>query len=198
MLKAAITLLLLAVISAPINAGDQWIWDGYFSSITLKREKAFKEGVDDDAYSLGTSVSYANDNLNWVMLTGGLELLFYEDNDAFTQVVEEPDGDRKSESSDANGVMAYLEFGPRLVLGKRQSTFLTARAGVSSIFESSRSISNCSNCYEEDIDLNGGYYIQLGAAHSAAGVSVGVYFNRYLNEDSGIENSLRLSIGTGF
>jgi hypothetical protein len=59
---------------------------------------------------------------------------------------------------------------------------------------SERTISNCSNCYSEDIDIDGGPY--AGAALGLGSDRVGVTFryNQYLEGDDGIESTLGLSV----
>ena len=167
-----------------------WSWSGHAGTLNLDSKVAYNEYVKDSAWVIGLAAErYSSDsNLTFVI---GLDLIGYDDEASFRQ---DTTGGRKS--SDASAVLGYVEFGPRVPFGVDKSNYLVAHAGLSGVFSSERGIDNCSNCYSEDIDINGGFYGVLGVGHSFGSWDLGLQFQQYFSGD--IDNSLRLRVSSSF
>lgn len=59
-------------------------------------------------------------------------------------------------------------------------------------------LGNCTDCYEEDVDIDGGLYVQTALAKNFSAVSPGVHYIHYLDDEDGLADSLRFAIGTRF
>ncbi len=167
-----------------------WSWSGHVGTLNLDSKVAYNEYVKDSAWVAGVAAERYSSDSNLTFLIG-LDFIGYDDEASFRQ--NTTDG-RKS--SDASAVMGYVEFGPRIPFGADKSNYFIAHAGLSGIFSSERSISNCSNCYSEDIDITGGFYGALGVGHSFGNLDLGLQFQQYFSGD--IDNSLRLRLSSSF
>lgn len=193
--------LFIAILTLTANTAlADWTFGGYLESISLDPEKAAQEGIEDSAWALGFNADYFSDQLMMVSL--GSALVFYDDNREFNQQVEVvggfDDGDIRTESSEALGMSVHADFGPRFAFGASDSSFFSAKAGFTGFLFSERSIGYCDNCYEEDIDIDGGVYVQTALGHSFGAVSLGLVYNQYLDDGKGISDSFRFLIATGF
>jgi hypothetical protein len=61
---------------------------------------------------------------------------------------------------------------------------------------SERGISNCSNCYSEDIEIDGGIYGVLGVGQTLGSLDLSVQFQQYLSGD--LDNTIRLKLSGAF
>jgi hypothetical protein len=198
-MKRKSSFLLIAMLALSANtAFADWSIGGYLESISLNPPKAAQEGIEDSALTLGFNADYFSDGLMAASL--GLAWVMYDDNREFNQQVEVvggfDDGDIRTESSDASAFLIYADFGPRFTFG--DSSYFSAKAGFASFFASERSIGNCSDCYSEDIDIDGGAYIQTALGHSFDRLSIGFVYSEYLDDDKGVSDGLRFLIATGF
>jgi hypothetical protein len=75
-------------------------------------------------------------------------------------------------------------------------TFFSVRGGVSGILGSERSISNCRNCYSEDIEIDGGVYGVLGIGQTLGNLDLSLQFQQYFSGD--LDNTLRLKLSGAF
>lgn len=89
---------------------------------------------------------------------GGMALYFFDDHCKFSQDVIDGWGDRGRVSSTASGLGVFAELGYSVPI-EPQNVHFDLFAGVEKIW-AQRSISNCSNCYSEDIDIDGGLYFK--------------------------------------
>jgi hypothetical protein len=105
-------------------------------------------------------------------------------------------GDEGYEESDANALMLFAEYGPKYRFGQDNMSFFTVRGGVSGMLASERSISNCSNCYEEDIEIDGGVYGVLGIGQTLGSLDLSLQFQQYLSGD--LDNTVRLKLSGAF
>ncbi len=179
---------------APQPSGS-WSWSGHVDHLTLDKEAAFSQGVDKTATALGFAGEYYANNSE-MTLSLGMNVLLYNDNDEFVQYVRDSWGDSSYEKSDASGLMLFAEYGPKYRVGADNLTFLVVRAGASVIVASERSISDCRNCYSEDIDINGGVYGVLGVGRTLGRLDLSLQFQQYFSGD--IDNSLRLKLSGAF
>jgi hypothetical protein len=177
---------------APYSA---WSWSGHLDHMTFDDVKAWDQGIDKNAFALGFAAErYTNTSDNTLSL--GMSFIFYNDNDEFAQYVEDYWGDVDYEESSANAMSVFAEYGPRYRFGADNLSFFTVRGGISGLFLSERSIGNCSDCYSEDIDIDGGLYGVLGIGRSGTFIDFSLQFQQYFTGD--IDNVLRLKISGTF
>lgn len=172
----------------PVYSG--WSWSAHAGTLNLDSEVAEEQFVEDSAWVIGLAAERYSSDSNLTFLIG-LDFIGYSDNLPFDQ--NTTDGWKES---DASAAMAYFEFGPRVPFGVDHTNYFIAHAGVSGVFSSERGISNCSNCYSEDIDVSGGLYGVIGVGHSFESFDLGLQFQQYFSGD--IDNSLRLRISSSF
>lgn len=172
-----------------------WSWSGHADHINIDKEAAAEQWIEDTAFAIGGAAEYyASDSENTLSL--GASFIFYRDNAEFSQYVEDYWGDEDYEESNANAFMLFAEYGPKYRFGQDNMSFFSVRGGVSGILGSERSISNCSNCYSEDIEIDGGVYGVLGIGQTLGAVDISLQFQQYFSGD--LDNTLRLKISGAF
>ena len=191
---ARVCLTCLCLFSLSTYASD-WKVGGFLESVAITPEIALREGVEDVAYGLGGEASYSPEG--WFEASMGLGLIFYDDNASFSQTVQGAgifnSGDISTESSDAQGILYFVEAGPKYSF--IDDTLLGfAKVGVSGL-SSDRSIPNCSDCYEENIDIDAGMYLQLGIAYQFETWELLLKYNSYTG-DEGLDNVVRVGFRT--
>lgn len=181
----------------PANADyTGWSWSGHVDHVTIDSEAAASQWINDSATAVGGAGEYYSSNSENT-LSLGASLLFYRDNAAFSQYVENYwDSDARYEKSDANAFMLFAEYGPKYRFGRDNMTFFTVRGGVSGILGSERAITNCSNCYEEDIEIDGGLYGVLGLGQTLGSLDLSIQFQQYFSGD--LDNTIRLKLSGAF
>jgi hypothetical protein len=177
------------------NNFGNWTWSGHIEHVNIDKDAAWLEGIDDSATAIGFAAERYTDS-NDFTLSLGASFLIYNDNDEFAQYVEDYWGDTDYSESDADAFMLFAEYGPKYRFGANNMGFFTARAGISGILGSERSISSCSNCYSEDIDIKGGAYGLLGVGQTFGRVDIGLQFKQYFSGD--LDNSLGFKISGAF
>ncbi|WP_050976925.1 hypothetical protein [Cellvibrio sp. BR] len=183
--------------NTPANASyTGWSWSGHVDHVRFDEEAAASQGIEDTATAVGGAAEYYSSNSENT-LSLGINVLFYRDNAAFGQYVEDYWGDDVDyEESDANAFMLFAEYGPKYRFGQDNMTFVTVRGGISGILASERSISNCSDCYSEDIEIDGGLYGVIGIGQTLGRLDLSLQFQQYFSGD--IDNSLRLKLSGAF
>ena len=198
-MKKHISMFLLLVVST-VSHASEWDFNGYYASHSLNSAIATREGIDDSANGFGFTADFSTDNL--LMISLGLEFLEYDDKNGFSQTVQVEggfdDGDIRNEKSDASAVVFFAEAGPRWQFGQNNSSYVAAKAGFNTATESERSISNCSDCFNQDINIDGGLYIMGSISHSFSAISFGLQYLKYMDDDNGLEDTLRFVVGTPF
>ncbi len=89
---------------------------------------------------------------------GGMAIYLLDDNCKFSQDVIDGWGGRGRASSNASGLGLFGELGYSLPIEPR-SVHFDLFSGFEHIW-AERSISNCTNCYSENIDIDGGIYLK--------------------------------------
>lgn len=170
-----------------------WSIGGYYENLSFDSEAAYEEGIGDSADVIGLMGEY---EFGVASLAVGMGLGFvdYDDEAEFRQLVEEDrlfgDDDVRLETSDASALNYYLEFGPNYQFGEAQFFELSIKAGYSGMIASERTIEYCSNCREEDIDINGGVYGLLGASFNVNSVNFGLQYRQFASGD--IDNGVKV------
>ena len=171
----------------------------YVESMSLDTEKAAQEGIEDSAWAAGCHGDFfSNDRMT---ASYGIAFVQYDDNREFSQRVEVIDefghAHTRTLSSDASALLIYVDFGPRFTFGAGDSSYFSAKTGFSTFFDSERGIA-CGDCYSEDIDIDGGIYIQTALGHNFERYSIGFAYNQYLDDDKGVSDGLRFQVTTAF
>ncbi|MGB3611226.1 MAG: hypothetical protein WA987_12685 [Cellvibrio sp.] len=172
-----------------------WSWSAHVDHINIDDKIAAEQGIEDYFTAIGGAAEYYTSESN-MTLSLGLSIILYDDNAEFRQRVEDWWGDEYYESSDATGGQAFIEYGPKIKFGANENSFVVVRGGLSGIFFSERSISNCRNCYSEDIDVDGGLYGVLGVGHRLGYFDIGLQFHQYFSGD--LDNGFRLKLSSSF
>lgn len=177
---------------APYSA---WSWSGHLDHMNLDKDAAWEQGIGDTATAIGFAAErFTNTSDNTISL--GMSFIFYNDDDEFAQYVEDYWGDTDYAESSASALSVFAEYGPKFQFGADQMSFFTLRGGVAGLLASERSISGCSNCYSEDIDINGGLYGVLGIGRSSGNLDWSLQFQQYFTGD--IDNVLRFKVSGAF
>lgn len=180
-----------------VGSYGNWSWSGHVDHVTFDEEAAAKPTarIEDTATALGFAAEYYT-NTSENTLSLGMNILFYRDNAAFGQYVEDYWGDVDYSESDASAIMLFAEYGPKYRFGQDNMSFVVVRGGASGIFASERSIANCSNCDSEEIDIDGGVYGVLGIGQTLGSLDLSLQFQQYFSGD--LDNALRLKLSGAF
>ena len=184
-------------VQAASMEGD-WEFGGRVGMLNIDSDTALQQGIDDSAYVVGGFTNYVQNG--WVT-SAALDIVVYDDNEEFRQLVESDgifnDGDLSIESSDASAGLFSVATGYQWYLGEDNNTITRAQIGFTAVFASERSIVNCDDCFSEDIDVDGGAFIKGSIERNLGSVAVGLYLQQYLGGD-GLSNSIGINISTGF
>lgn len=172
-----------------------WSWSGHVDHVSIDSQAAAEQWIKDSATAIGGAAEYYSSKTENTLVLGG-SVLLYRDNAEFAQYVEDYWGDVDYNESDATAFMLFAEYGPKYRFGQDNMSFFTVRGGVSGIFASERGISNCRNCYSEDIEIDGGVYGVLGIGQTLGRFDLGVQFQQYLSGD--LDNTIRLKFSGAF
>ena len=186
------------------QADSGWSISGNVDHINIDHQAANR--VDVMVAESATAIGIAGEYVDAGSLTYaiGLNYIMYNDNNEFSQYVEDnwsddwdDDWDSYSyEESNANAFMLFAEVGPTIYFGADEMSFFSVRGGVSGIFDSTRAINYCSDCYSENINLDGGLYGALGIGRTLSSFDISLQFQQYFTGD--IDNSLRLKMAFNF
>lgn len=155
------------------------------------KQVAIENGIDDSALSIRLGYEYRKTDY---IFAGGITGLVYDDSDEFNQTVIDQFGNVSTAESSADAFGFYVEGGYEYPINSY--AYADFMGGYEQIFSSSRSISNCSNCIDQDIDVDAGLYINPRLSvilDNSVFFSLG--YQHYLGGD--IENNIMLSIGMG-
>lgn len=175
-----------------------WEFSGRLGTLGIDSETALAQGIDDSGFILGMTADYIQNG--WVTSLGG-DYIGYDDNASFRQEVEGSglfnNGDISVAKSDASAVSLFVASGYQWLLGEQQQAAALVQLGITGVFASERGIDSCTDCYSEDIDVDGGVFIQTSLKQDVGSFSIGVYYQHYLTGD-GLTNSAGLLISSGF
>lgn len=180
------------------DTSGRWNYEGSLELVNLDSEQAAQEFVKDSATAIGVYVSYVEQD--WVTTLRG-SFIIYSDLNKFSQVVETSggfnNGDIDTASSDANAFSLGVATGRQWRLGETEDTRLMLQAGYDHVLASERAIASCSNCYSEDIEIDGGIFVQGALKHNFGVVSAGFIVSQYVTGD-GLSNRIGITIGSKF
>lgn len=171
-----------------------WIYTISFETIGIDKEAAAQEFIKDSAWSINIDAEYFFTST--LSSSIGIGFLSYSDRAGFSQTVQSTFEGISTESSSADALPIYAEFGYRNFFGHSNRAYWSARAGVSALAASQRGIDNCSDCREEDIDIDGGAYGLAGIGYRVGNTwSIGLQYKQYFSGD--LENSVGLNFLLG-
>lgn len=181
--------------SSGISMANKWQFNGSVENLSFDEAVADQEFVDSSALAFNFDAEY--------FFTGnfsgaaGFGIISYDDNNSFSQETESVyGGDVDTSDSSATGIPFYFDAGYTHFWNSELPTFVTLRGGYATMLESERSISNCSDCYAEDIEIDGGAYAMAGVGVNLARIfSMGLYYKAYLSGDMENAVGLRFSFG---
>lgn len=175
-----------------------WGFSGYIGNASIDSDTAFIEGVEDSAITIGLFADYRKNK--W-LTSVGVDVLLYDDNQEFSQVVVGDglfnSGDVSLESSDASATFLTFATGIEKLYGEESAFYTSLQGGFSVALASERSIGNCTNCYSEDIDIDGGLFVQGGIGFVADSFKIGLQVRQYLGGD-GLGNIVGLQISSKY
>jgi hypothetical protein len=179
-----------------VTKGD-WSYSGYAGLASIDSARASQQGVDDSAWLVGFSADYTQSD--WVTSLG-LDVTLYDDKLKFTQAVEGTgsfnNGDRSTAKSSANGFLLYVATGYQWKFTEQQNVAVRLQGGFAQMVSSERSIGTCTNCYSEDINIDGGVFAKATVLRSGESVSFGAYLQQYLGD--GVNTVLGITIASSF
>lgn len=183
-------------ISAPDLTG-RWLYTFTLDNVSIDPAAAASPSarVDDSALNLGLEGEYFfNDKFSMSL---GFSFLSYDDKRPIVQPTVDQDGRRENSKSDASAIPLYTELGYKHFFAGQTNTYITARAGLSALLFSERNIAYCTDCNEEDIDINGGLYGAVGAGVLfGESWGMGLIYKNYFSGD--LENSLGVTLSFGY
>ena len=200
--KHALAALLFASFAFPAVAQQEqvsgdWTWTMSLSNLTIDSDAADNNRVDDSGLAIGF---YGDFQMNSWLTTIGAEVVVYDDNDGFSQEVVGTgafnNGDRSRASSDATGVVLSVATGYQWFFGENDNISAALQGGFGAMVSSSREIANCSNCYSEDINIDGGAFAKASLIRNGESWRVGGFVQQYLSGDLG--TAIGIQIGSSF
>ena len=165
------------------------VWSFSVGQVNFDSPVAVQEGIEDDALYWKLGVEYQENNY---IIGGGFSIFSYSDDESFSQLVEDVFGDTSREESSAEAFNLFVEGGYKFDLGSGFS--LALLAGFEAVLSSERSIDFCSDCIEEDIDIESGFYVAPRITYQFSNnIVVSGTFQQHLQGD--VENSVFFTIG---
>lgn len=132
---------------------DQGMWGVSLHSMLIDSEVAVANRVGEDLLRINFFIQGRIGNL---LMSAGLGALSYDDLGSYSVRVEDQFGNQSTQSATASGMEFNTEIGYRHQI----SNFNMDLLGGYSYFNSSRSVTNCSDCPDEDLDISSGAYLK--------------------------------------
>lgn len=176
---------------------EGWSFAGrvYFDQVDSAAAK--KEGIKDSMTTLQLAGDYNSQKWKTSLW---LDILMYSDQRPFSQWVEgsgwSNNGDISRESSTAGGMTLGVATGPQWVFGANGDNVAYLQGGFNAVIRSTREISSCSNCYSEDINIDGGALVVSGVEHHGENWFVGANLRHHLSGD--LKTGFGLTLGYKF
>lgn len=153
-----------------------WHFSGYVGNTAINKQVAKTEKVGESALTFGFTADYEKGPL---LSSIGMSFLTFEDKAGFSQ-----DTTGGEKDSSASGMQLTAATGGLWRLGSDKSIVLSAQAGLGLMVESSRSISYCSDCSEEKIDISSGVFGKVSALKNInQSFAMGLSYTRYFGTD---------------
>lgn len=135
------------------NVFDQHEWGLSLNSMLIDSKVARDNKVSEELLSINF---YWQGRINHLLVAAGIGVLEYDDYGDYGVRVEDQYGNRSTQKAEASGMDLNIEMGYRQQFSNLNLDIL---AGYSS-FNSNRSVDNCSDCPDEDINVGSGGYVK--------------------------------------
>lgn len=165
---------------------------GYLETLELNPDKAKLEGVGKEAIIFGGNMNYQF--ARYLNVGGGIGYMIIDDENKFSQRVENIFDDEEDKSSDILGLTTSLELGVSHMLRR-------VHFGVNGGFRylhMEREISSCSNCRSEDVDIDSSsYYRPFLRYYASPYLGFEASMIDY-SKDKELDRSVKVSVGYVF
>lgn len=178
-----------------VELAKRWIVNVSVERVSMDEEVTASQWVEPDANAIMFEAEYYL-NQNWSTVVG-LGYLQYDDLNGFSQLTESIyGGDVDSSGSTASALPLVFDFGYTRFTDSNVPFYYTLRGGTTYLLASERSIENCTDCYSEDIEIDGGVFAQAGFGFNPARwLTIGLYYKSYFSGD--IEDSIGIKFAFG-
>jgi len=194
-----LTLLLLSFVSNAedsdqtyVNTPQGWSMNVNLGLVSINSDLS-SQGLGDSGSVFGLSFDKLDENK---YLSLFVERVTFDDEYSFTQDVvvtsSYSGSSNATEKSEASALSIGGAYGLAWFVNENKS-MLYAQGGVNLLVDATRGIPNCSNCYEEDLDVSGGVFGRVGANIFADNIVLGVYSSFALSGD--VESNFGVKIG---
>jgi len=169
-------------------------WGASGEVINFNADIAAANGISDSGFGLGVSYSGEKGLFNFNL---GASFFFIDDEEEFSQRVEDWTGDESTEDSSIDAGSLYIDGGILYPVNTSGSFALGLNAGYR-YFDIDRGITNCRNCYSEDISIESDAYLKPFARFAFnESISGSLAYFSYTG-DKGAENSMQFEVKVRF
>ncbi len=191
-LKVSATACLCLCVNSAFSASSSQLYFG-LGNAAFDPAIAFTQGVEDDALAL--EFGYEKRLHSGFVWGAGINWYAYSDNNGFSVQTEGVFGGVERSDSSASGLSGFGELGYSYTPSKKIE--LSLMAGYELMLSSSRSVSNCSNCPSEDIDIDTGAYFNPKVVYTFDNMwTLGLSYNSYVSSD--VESLISIQLGKRF
>jgi hypothetical protein len=166
------------------NPLDHHTWGVSLQTMSIDEEVAANNYIGDSMQS--ASLFWQGKKSN-VLIGAGLGILLMDDQGSYEVDVMRVGGGNETRKAEAGGINFYFEAGYRHIIEKINFDLLVGFEKISA----DRSVDNCSNCPEEDIDIQAGMYFKPRIGYQVNDKFwMNLSYSSYLNAD--ISNNVGL------
>ncbi|MBB5212542.1 outer membrane beta-barrel protein [Microbulbifer hydrolyticus] len=177
--------------SMPSDVYYQGSWGINGELFNFDPVEAYYDGVSDTGFGLGAGYAGEYGLFNFNI---GIGAILVDDEDEFSQQVEyDWSGDRSTESSSISALTAMVDAGVQFPLTDSRRFLVGLNAGYRHL-DMSREITNCSDCYSENIYISGDTYLKPFvklAFNQRVNGSLALY---QYSGDQGLEDSVQFQV----
>lgn len=168
------------------TADSYWTLNGHFISTAIDSKVANMSRVKDQAMNYALNADFHSGSWLTSLAVGFFQ---YKDLDKFSQTVIGTGwgnrGDVEERSSDASALLLSVAVGPKWQFGSDSQFTAAVQAGYSHLARSERSITSCSNCYKEKINVDAGAFADASLQYSFGSWQLGLLGRQQLSGDLG-------------
>lgn len=169
-------------------------WGASAELINFDPAIAAASGISDSGLGLGASYGGEKGLFNFSL---GVSFFYIDDENEFSQRVEDWTGDESTEESSIDAGSVYVDGGIQYPVSDSGGFVLGLNAGYR-YFDIDRGISYCGDCYSENVKIKSTSYIKPFARFAFSDMVSGTLAYYSYNGDEGADNSLQFSVDWGF
>jgi hypothetical protein len=160
-------------------------WGFSLQTMSIDEKVAASNLIDDSMQSVNVYWQGKKSNL---LVAAGIGLLMMDDNGSYDVDVMTYNGRRDSREAEAGGISFFIEGGYRHAIEKLNFDVLVGMEQI----RADRSVDNCSNCPDEDIDIDAGLYFKPRIGYQFTDMFwMDLSYSSYVNGD--ISNNIGLA-----